>query len=135
MAEDNSEPKVESTPDAPGKVERLGFFANVNESFKHVSKSVDSQGSSLRQSDHLTALLVPATSFALLAAVLSGGWARLVVSIIAMAALLFYVLSRIGIMRTLNERQATLIWHIFLGLFLMGITFSFVFLEIVNRIR
>lgn len=135
MAEDNSEPKVESISDAPAKVERLGFFANVNESFKHVSKSVDSQGSSLRQSDHLTALLVPATSFALLAAVLSGGWARLVVSIIAMAALLFYVLSRIGIMRTLNERQATLIWHIFLGLFLMGITFSFVFLEIVNRIR
>jgi len=119
----------------PVKVQRLGFLENISESAKHVSKSVDSQGKTLRQSDHLTALLVPATSFALLAAVLAGGWARLIVSIIAMAALLFYVLSRIGIMRTLNERQAALIWHIFLGLFLMGITFSFVFLEIVNRIR
>ncbi len=119
----------------PIKVQRLGFFENISESAKHVRNSVNSQGKTLRQSDHLSAMMVPATSFALMAAVLAGGWARLVVSVIALAALLFYVLSRIGIMRTLSERQAALIWHIFLGLFLMGITFSFVFLEISNRIR
>ncbi|MBK9205708.1 MAG: hypothetical protein IPL73_25470 [Candidatus Obscuribacter sp.] len=57
------------------------------------------------------------------------------VALIALCSVMFYVLSRVGIMRTLNERQAVLIWHILSATFLMGITFAFVFLEILNTIR
>ena len=114
---------------------RLGFGENVTEAIKHVKKSVDSQGSSLRASDKISAWLVPVTSVGLMAAVLCAGWARMAISILCLASLLYYILGRIGIMRTLSERQATLVWHILLGTFLLGIVFTFVYLEIVNRVR
>lgn len=119
----------------PTKLPRLGFAQNVSEAFKHVKKSVDSQGSNVRASDKLSAWLVPTTSVALMAAVLCVGWVRMAISIICLAALLYYILGRIGIMRTLSERQATLVWHLLLGTFLLGIIFTFVYLEIVNRVR
>ena len=117
------------------KVERLGFFENISESVKHVGKSIETQGRTIREEDKISSLLVPATCIGLTIAVSIGGWARLIVSTLALAALLYYVLSRIGIMRYLNERQAALIWHIVLSVFLLGLTFSFVFLEVLNRIR
>jgi hypothetical protein len=117
------------------KVERLGFFENISESVKHVGKSIETQGRTIREEDKISSLLVPATCIGLTIAVSIGGWARLIVSTLALAALLYYVLSRIGIMRSLNERQAALIWHIVLSVFLLGLTFSFVFLEVLNRIR
>ncbi|CAN5320235.1 hypothetical protein BH11CYA1_BH11CYA1_50180 [soil metagenome] len=117
------------------KVERLGFFENLNETARHLGKSIETQGRSIREEDKLSSLLVPATCIGLTIAVTVGGWARLVVSTLALAALLYYVLSRIGIVRSLTERQAALIWHIVLSVFLLGITFSFVFLEVLNRIR
>ena len=115
-------------------VPRLGFTDNVTEALKHVQKSVNSQGSKVRTSDYVSIWLMPVTCMSLMAATLCGGWARLIVSILALASILYYVLARIGIMRTLNERQAALIWHILLATFLMGITFAYVFLEIINRI-
>ncbi|MFA7335404.1 MAG: hypothetical protein WC028_01365 [Candidatus Obscuribacterales bacterium] len=125
----------DETVESKTKVERLGFFENIKESAKHVGKSVETQGKSVRVEDKISSLLVPVTCIGLTIAVTIGGWARLIVSTLALAALLYYVLSRIGIMRTLSERQAALIWHIVLSVFLLGITFSFVFLEVLNRIR
>jgi len=133
--EPSEAPAAPFDPDAPRKVERLGFGANVTEAAKHIKKSVDSQGGKLRASDKFSAWLVPCTSVGLMAAVLCAGWARMAISIICLASLLYYILGRIGIVRTLSERQATLIWHILLGTFLLGIVFSFVYLEIVNRVR
>jgi len=133
MSEDTS--KSEINLEAPIKVERLGFGANVTEAAKHIKKSVDSEGGRLRASDKLSAWLVPCTSAGLMAAVLCAGWARMAISIICLASLLYFILGRIGIVRTMSERQATLVWHILLGTFLLGIVFSFVYLEIVNRVR
>jgi hypothetical protein len=127
--------KPVSLVEEPIKVPRLGFSENITESIKHVKKSVDSQGSHMRASDKISAFLVPATGFGLMLAVLCAGWARMFISIMCMASLLYYILGRIGIMRTLNARQATLVWHILLGTFLLGIVFTFVYLEIINRIR
>ena len=126
---------ADETADSQGKVQRLGFFENISESVKHVGKSVETQGKTFREEDKISSLLVPVTCIGLTIAVTIGGWARLIVSTLALAALLYYVLSRIGIMRSLSERQAALIWHIVLSVFLLGITFSFVFLEVLNRIR
>lgn len=114
---------------------RLGLVDNVKEAALHVGKSVKNQGSKTRQSDILSSLLMPVTCVALMAASICMSWARLVVALIALCSVMFYVLSRVGIMRTLNERQAVLIWHILSATFLMGITFAFVFLEILNTIR
>jgi len=134
-----SSPEASAAPsdskEEPLKVPRLGFGENVTEAIKHVKKSVDSQGSSVRASDKLSSWLVPVTSVGLMAAVLCAGWARMAISILCLASLLYYILGRIGIMRTLSERQATLVWHILLGTFLLGIVFTFVYLEIVNRVR
>jgi Na+-transporting NADH:ubiquinone oxidoreductase subunit NqrB len=138
MSEENIQPAPETAAESsenPGKLPRLGFTANVSETVKHVSKSVNAQGSNIRASDKLSAFLVPATSAGLMAAVLCAGWARMAISIICLASLLYYILGRIGIMRSLNERQATLVWQLLLGCFLMGIVFTFVYLEIVNRVR
>lgn len=114
---------------------RLGFADNVKEAAKHVGQSVKSQSGKTRQSDILSAMLMPVTCIALVAASVCANWARLVVALLALCSVLFYVLSRIGIMRTLNERQAVLVWHILSATFLMGITFAFVFLEILNSLR
>ncbi|MBU6454192.1 MAG: hypothetical protein KGS72_20605 [Cyanobacteria bacterium REEB67] len=138
MSEENIQPTPETAAESsnnPGQLPRLGFTANVSETVKHVSKSVNAQGSNIRASDKLSAFLVPATSAGLMAAVLCAGWARMAISIICLASLLYYILGRIGIMRSLNERQATLVWQLLLGCFLMGIVFTFVYLEIVNRVR
>jgi hypothetical protein len=134
-AAESSNAQVSASGEDPIKVPRLGFGENVTEAIKHVKKSVDSQGANVRASDKLSAWLVPATSVALMAAVLCAGWARMAISILCLASLLYYILGRIGIMRTLSERQATLVWHILLGTFLLGIVFTFVYLEIVNRVR
>jgi len=124
-----------ATDKQPVKVERLGFAQNVSEAFKHVKTSVDSQSPNMRASDKLSAWLVPVTAIGLMTAVLCAGWARMAISIVCMASLLYYILGRIGIMRSLNQRQAALVWHIILGTFLLGIVFTFVYLEIVNRVR
>lgn len=128
MPEENSSEAVQT----PKSVPRLGFIDNVLEALKHVRQSVKNQGGRVRSSDYLSILLVPVTCVALLAASLCASWARLLVSLLALCSVLFYVLARIGIMRTLTERQAALIWHILMATFLMGITFAFVFLEILN---
>ena len=113
---------------------RLSFVDNVKEAFRHVRRSVNSQGGKVRTADHLSIWLVPVTCVALMAASFTASWARLIISLLALCSVLFYVLARIGIMRTLNERQAALIWHILMATFLMGITFAFVFLEILNSL-
>lgn len=119
----------------PAMVPRLGFADNVSEALKHTKKSIDAQGSAGRPSDKLSAWLVPITSVALAAAVFCAGWARMGISIICLAALLYFILSRIGIMRTLSERQASLVWHLLLGTFQMGIMFTVVYLEILDHLR
>ncbi|MBI5174186.1 MAG: hypothetical protein SFV17_24100 [Candidatus Obscuribacter sp.] len=131
MSDENT---ADMSNQAPAPVPRLGFVDNVKEAFRHISRSVKAQRGRIRSADYLSIFLVPVTCIALMAASFCASWSRLIVSLIALCSVLFYVLARIGIMRTLNERQAALIWHILMSTFLMGITFAFVFLEILNSL-
>jgi len=132
MSQENPEA---SMPQTESKAQRLGFVDNLAATARHVSSSVNSHGGQIRKEDYWSILLVPMTSIGLLVAVLSAGWARMAVSTLALAALLYYILARIGVMRGLTERQAVLVWHIIMATFLMGITFAFVYLEAVNHFR
>lgn len=116
-------------------VNRIGFWANITQTIKHVAEASNSDAGKVRKEDYFTIILVPITSILLLVAVLSVGWARLLVSLLSLGTIFYYVLARIGIMRTLSERQAVLVWHILMATFLMGITFSFVYLEVANHFR
>ena len=120
----------QTTP--PEHLPRLGFIDNLKASYKKIRLAVNSEGKKIRKSDPITIWLVPGLAFALLAVSFSGGILRLIISILAYFSACLYIAARIGIVRSMNDRQINLVWHIILCSFIAGILFAFMILSIAN---
>ena len=116
----------------PSQIPRLGFFANLQASFKQIREAVHAEGKNIRKTDPLTIWLVPALAFALVCVSLSSGLIRVIVALLAFSSACLYIAARIGIVRSMNTRQVNLIWHILLCAFISGIIFAFLVLSISN---
>jgi hypothetical protein len=129
MTAESPEPSSEQQP-----IPRLSFWPNVQASIKHIRESVKAEGSNIRKSDPITVWMVPFFTVALIAATLISGHARLVVGVLAFLSALVYVMARIGIVRSMNHRQANMVWHLLMATFISGLLFAFTYLELLRFI-
>ena len=125
---DSSEHSSDSPP-----VERLPFGPNLAESMKHIRTSVKTEGDRMRKFDPLTLWLVPGLAVVLACVSFSQGVVRIGISILAYLAVLAYILTRIGIVRSLNHRQTNLVWHLLMANFISGLLFALIVFELVHH--
>ncbi len=114
--------------------QRLSFWPNVTASFKHIRESVRSEGNNIRKSDPFTVWLVPVVVILLAAATLLGPLAKIIGGLAAFGSTIFYILSRIGIVRNMTHRQTNMVWHLLLVSFIGGLLFAFFYLELLKLI-
>ncbi len=119
--------------ETPQPVERLPFGPNLMATLKHIRAAVKAEGDRMRKSDPLTLWLVPGLAVALACVSFSHGVLRILISLLAYLAVLAYILTRIGIVRSLSHRQTNLVWHLLMAEFISGLIFALLVFEIVHH--
>ncbi len=133
---DNTEPVPSSTNATPATssspaFQRQSYWDGVKSSLSHLKKAIDAEGHNLRKSDAFSTWLVPCSALALLAAtLLRVGFLRTVLVAVTFGTLMYFLSSRMGVLRSLNFRQTNLVWHLIMSGFVAGITFAYLCLEI-----
>jgi hypothetical protein len=127
-ADDNEEIKFESSSNQLRPLKkRRSVFASTCTSLKYIGSLPRKQ---YRQSDRFSDLLVLVCLLcALMLIILPPPLVRppivAVADLVFLAAIIFFIMNRIGILITLSERQAVLVWDIVVGSLLLGILLSF----------
>ena len=113
------------------RIERSGYIDNVVSSLDHMLTAANKEGAKLRWSDYLAVSLLPISSILLLVvSVMTDSVAiRPVLVIFTMLCVLYYIGSRIGVIKTLTSRQSYLILQMFIACFIFGCTFALFIIE------
>lgn len=136
-ATDESFPHVAPVPDqkkdsveTPGADDgdnfppRRGGFRNVFSAIRHVNEASATESVKQRVSDYITIGLVVVCIFSLVLAValpVAPGL-KLLPLILTIGAVIFYIINRLGIIVSLNSRQALIVWQILIAAFWLGVT-------------
>jgi hypothetical protein len=123
-----SESEVHNTE--PAKAEddlfppRRGGFRNVFSALKHVNDASVAESVRQRISDYVTIGLVVVCILSLVAAVALpvAPALKLLPLLLTIGAVVFYMINRLGIMVSLNPRQALIVWQIVIAAFWLGVT-------------
>jgi hypothetical protein len=117
-----------SSPKAPAPTQsfppRRGGFANVLTALRHVNEASTKASVKQRVSDYVTIGLVMVCILSLVAAValpVPTGL-KLLPLVLTIAAVVFYIINRLGIIVSLNARQALIVWQILIAAFWLGVT-------------
>jgi hypothetical protein len=103
---------------------RRGGFRNVFSAIKHVNDASATDSVKQRISDYVTIILVVVCILALVMAVVLpvAPAIKLMPLIFTIAAVVFYVINRLGIIVSLSPRQALIVWQILIAAFWLGVT-------------
>jgi hypothetical protein len=103
---------------------RRGGFGNVFTALRHVNDASSTESVKQRNSDYVTIVLVIVCILSLVAAValpVPAGL-KLLPLIFTIGAVVFYIINRLGIIVSLNARQALIVWQILIAAFWLGVT-------------
>ncbi len=103
---------------------RRGGFRNVFSALKHVNDASVADAVQQRISDYVTIGLVVVCILSLVAAValpVPPGL-KLLPLLFTIGAVVFYMINRLGIIVSLNARQALIVWQILIAAFWLGVT-------------
>jgi len=103
---------------------RRGGFRNVFSAIRHVNEASATESVKQRVSDYITIGLVVVCIFSLVLAValpVAPGL-KLLPLILTIGAVIFYIINRLGIIVSLNSRQALIVWQILIAAFWLGVT-------------
>ena len=117
-------PPVTTPEDDESFPPRRGGFRNVFSAIKHVNEASATESVKQRISDYVTIGLVVVCILSLVAAValpVPPGL-KLLPLIFTIGAVVFYIINRLGIIVSLNSRQALIIWQILIAAFWLGVT-------------
>ena len=103
---------------------RRGGFRNVFSAMKHVNEASVAESVRQRISDYVTIGLVVVCILSLVAAVALpvAPALKLLPLLLTIGAVVFYMINRLGIMVSLNQRQALIVWQIVIAAFWLGVT-------------
>jgi hypothetical protein len=103
---------------------RGGYFRNVFTAIRHVNEASSAETVKQRVSDYVTIGLVVLCILCLVGAVALPAPAGLKVLplIFTIGAVVFYIINRLGIIVSLNPRQALIVWQIMIAAFWLGVT-------------
>lgn len=105
---------------------RRGGFRNVMAAVRHINDSSLTDGVKQRVSDYVTIGLVVICILSLFAAValpVSPGL-KMLPLLFTIGAVVLYIVNRLGIIVTLSQRQALIVWQIVVASFWLGVTSS-----------
>jgi len=130
-------PIAESEPSLTGRALRAGFWQNVIGSFDHINRAVKAEGKRLRVSDYVSVILLPVAAILLAWASSSyeGLTFRPYIVLLFNFIALYFIASRIGIIRTLTYRQTHLVWVIICASFLLGCVFSLLIFDFMKTLE
>lgn len=103
---------------------RRGGFRNVFSAIRHVNEASATESVKQRVSDYITIGLVVLCILSLVLAValpVPAGL-KLLPLILTIGAVIFYIINRLGIIVSLNSRQALIVWQILIAAFWLGVT-------------
>lgn len=136
-----TEPESEGTQAKPEpaavvdpKSMRVGFWQNLAMAIGHIRGSITTEGSRLRGSDYISIIALPLAAILLCATnFMSNGLAmRPWFVLFLLMSLLYFVASRIGVVKSFSPRQAHLVWTMLVSAFLAGAVFTLLFFEILR---
>jgi hypothetical protein len=103
---------------------RRGGFRNVFSAIKHVNEASAAESVKQRVSDYVTIIMVVICILSLVAAValpVHPGL-KLLLLVFTTGTVVFYIINRLGIIVSLNSRQALIVWQILIAAFWLGVT-------------
>jgi hypothetical protein len=121
---DSPAPNAASSEDDANFPPRRGGFRNVFSAIKHVNEASATESVKQRVSDYITIGLVIVCILSLVLAVslpVAAGL-KLLPLILTIGAVVFYIINRLGIIVSLNPRQALIVWQILIAAFWLGVT-------------
>jgi len=120
-------PKPESTS-AGSNVPRRGGLKNFFAALQHIYEASGAESVSQRTSDYVSIALVVVCIIALVAAVAMPlpatmpTFLKLLPLALTVCAVIFYIVTRLGIVLSLSQRQALIVWQIIIAAFWLGVT-------------
>jgi len=132
VSTENSENLGTNTAADP-KAMRASYFGNVFESIKHIKASGATEGRKPRGSDYLSIILLPVVAVILCLTCFSVAAVepfKAIFVCLLNLVILYFIGARIGIIRSLNHRQAHLVWVLIMATFMLGCTFSLFMFEL-----
>lgn len=122
-----------SSKDKQGAKEQRRGLSNFFLALKHINEAALSENVKQRYSDFVTIGLVILCILSLLMAVSFPvpTVVRLLPLLLTIAAVIFYIVNRLGIMISLTARQALIVWQILVAGFWLGVTSSMLVMLIV----
>jgi hypothetical protein len=122
------EPVIRKPEDAMadelGAPPKRGGLSNFFLALKHINQASVADAVKQRFSDYVTIGLVVVCILSLVAAVVLPvpPGLRLLPLIFTVGAVIFYIINRLGIILSLSQRQALLVWQILIAAFWLGVT-------------
>lgn len=113
---------------------RASFWGNLSSAFKHIRAASNAESSRLRGSDYVSVISFPLAAVLLASSafmphgILLRPWFVLFLLI----ALLYFIASRIGVVKSFTPRQAHLVWMIVVATFITGSVFALFLFEILR---
>ena len=103
---------------------KRGGMSNFFLAIKHINQASVADAVRQRFSDYVTIGLVVVCILSLVAAVVLPvpPQLRLLPLIFTVGAVIFYIINRLGIILSLTQRQALLVWQILIAAFWLGVT-------------
>ncbi len=103
---------------------KRGGLTNFVLALKHISQASVAEAVRQRFSDYVTIGLVVVCILSLVAAVVLPVpvGLRLLPLVFTVGAVIFYIVNRLGIILSLTQRQALLVWQIMIAAFWLGVT-------------
>lgn len=127
-----AESEVPSAGDTAGKQEKAtpprGGLGNFFKALRHIYEASGSDSVSQRMSDYVTIGLVVACVIALVVAVAMPlpyympAQLKLLPLGLTVFAVVYYIVNRLGIVLSLSQRQALIVWQILIAAFWLGVT-------------
>lgn len=116
--------EASATPEGTKAKPKRGGIANFFLALKHINRASVADAVRQRFSDYVTWGLVFVCILSLVAAVVlpvpTG--LRLLPLIFTVGAVIFFIINRLGIILSLTQRQALLVWQILIASFWLGVT-------------
>ena len=113
---------------------RASFWGNLIGAIKHIRSAIQSEGGQLRSSDYVSVVSFPTAAILLVACqfIPNGLSLRPWFVLFLLAALFYFVASRIGVVKSFTPRQVHLTWMILVATFISGAVFSLLVFEVLR---
>ena len=134
MADENPTPNTSGGAATDPKHLRASFWGNLSSAASHIKQATHTESSRLRGSDYISVISFPTAAILLASSqfIPNGSTFRPWFVLFLLMALLYFIATRIGVVKSFTPRQAHLVWMMIVATFIAGSVFSLFVFEILR---